>query len=88
MEIVYDINGVVFTVFLLELKELSSDNPNFMEKGTIVSDAAQLMALHQFKNYQYVLRLTQNKGRIRVPLAMVTHYKGFTVYAKVLIPTI
>ena len=39
MEIVYDINGVVFTVFLLELKELSSDNPNFMEKGTIVSDA-------------------------------------------------
>lgn len=45
------------------------------------------MAAHEFKNYDYILRLTQNKGKIRVPLCMMTHYKGFTVFAKVLIPT-
>lgn len=45
------------------------------------------MASQQFKNYDYVLRVTKNKGKIRVPLSMITHYKGFAVFAKVLIPS-
>lgn len=44
------------------------------------------MAIHEFKNYDYVLKIMKNKGKIRVPLSMVTQYKGFCIYAKVLIP--
>jgi hypothetical protein len=69
------------------LKELNSSGPSYIEKGTILSNAAEKMASHEFKNYEYILRLTQNKGKIRVPLSMLTNYKGFTVFAKVLVPS-
>lgn len=45
------------------------------------------MAAHEFKNYDYILKITKNKGKLRVPLSMITHYKGFSIYAKVLIPS-
>ena len=38
------------------------------------------------KNYDYILQLTNNKGRIRVPLVMCVEYKGFTGIAKTMIP--
>ena len=44
------------------------------------------MALNEFKNVNYVLRLTHNKGKIRVPLSSVVEYKGFAVFAKVIVP--
>ena len=57
------------------------------DKGTIPSNSAEKAAAHEFKNYDYILRLTANKGKIRVPLSMMTHYKGFAIFAKVLIPS-
>lgn len=45
------------------------------------------MALNEFKNFNYILGLTENKGKIRVPLATFIEYKGLTVYAKVAIPS-
>ena len=45
------------------------------------------MAAHEFKNFEYILRLTHNKGKIRVPLSMMIEYKGFTAFAKVIIPS-
>ena len=45
------------------------------------------MAAQEFKNYDYILRLTHNKGKIRVPLCMMLEYKGLTVMAKVMIPS-
>ena len=78
----YEIHGVTFDVFLSELKEVST----FEERGTIVSNEAAKMALQEFKNYDYILRLTRNKGKLRVPLTMITEYKGFTVFAKSIIP--
>lgn len=31
--------------------------------------------------------MTHNKGKIRVPLSMIIEYKGFTAFAKVMIPS-
>ena len=78
----YEIHGVSFDIFLAELKEVMT----FEEKGTVVSNEAAKIALQEFKNYDYILRLTRNKGKLRVPLAMVVDYKGFTILAKVIIP--
>lgn len=36
----------------------------------------------QFKNANYVLQITRNRGRFRVPLMMLIEYKGFTVLAQ------
>jgi hypothetical protein len=52
-----------------------------------LSNSEEKLAAHEFKNYDYILKLTHNKGKIRVPLSMINHYKGFAVYAKVLIPS-
>jgi hypothetical protein len=34
----------------------------------------------------YILKLTRNKGRIRVPLVLMVEYKGFMAFAKAAIP--
>lgn len=65
-----------------ELKEVAT----FEERGTVVSNESAKIALNEFKNYDYILRLTRNKGKLRVPLAMISEYKGFTVMAKAIIP--
>lgn len=44
------------------------------------------MALNEFKNFNYILSLTHNKGKIRIPLSAVIEYKGFVVFAKVIVP--
>lgn len=44
------------------------------------------MALTEFKNLNYVLSLTHNKGKIRVPLSTIVEYKGFVIFAKVITP--
>ena len=57
------------------------------EKGTMITNEEAKMGSHEFKNFDYILKLTHNKGKIRVPLSMIIEYKGFTAFAKVMIPS-
>jgi|JI9StandDraft_2_1071091.scaffolds.fasta_scaffold354848_2 hypothetical protein len=40
---------------------------------------------NEWRNYNYILTATRNQGVIRVPLACIVEYKGFTALAKALI---
>ena len=78
----YELEGVSLEFFLHELKEVTS----YEKKGSIISKQSSKRALQEFKNYDYVLQITNNKGRIRVPLAMTVEYKGFLCLAKAIVP--
>lgn len=45
------------------------------------------VVLEEWKNYDYLLQITRNKGNIRVPLACLIFYKGFVCLVKVQTPT-
>lgn len=74
----YEIGGITFQICLLELNEVSS----FHDRSTIVSALTTKQAQQQFKNCNYILQLTRNRGRFRVPLVMLFDYKGFCILAK------
>jgi hypothetical protein len=59
---------------------------SFEKKGSIISHHRSKRVYQELKNYDYILQLTNNKGRIRVPLAMAVEYKGFVCLAKAIIP--
>lgn len=65
-------------VSLLELAEISS----FNDSSTIVSGKVVKKMRGEFKNSNYILQCTKNKGSFRVPLMMVVTYKGYQVLAK------
>ena len=82
-EIVYEVGGVEFVMGMLELSETS----NFHDRISIVSSQSNKQLRHQFKNSDYILQITNNRGRFRVPLMQLTQYKGFTVLAKSMVHT-
>ena len=45
-------------------------------KETIYDESAIKEALREFKNMDYLLKVTRNKGRVRLPLANMVEYKG------------
>lgn len=69
--------------YINELHEVST----FQDRGTVISNSRIKEAQQILKNSNYILQLTRNRGRIRVPLMMITEYKGFTGLAKAEIPT-
>lgn len=78
----YEIDGVSFRVCLRALREVVS----YEKRGAIISSYESKLAQKEFRNYDYILSLTANKGRIRVPLSMVVEYKGFICVVKAVIP--
>ena len=73
----YEVGGVSLEVVLLELNEVST----FQDRSTIVGSDRVKQLRQQFKNANYILQITRNRGRFRVPLMMLSEYKGFTVLA-------
>jgi len=65
----------------LELNEVSS----FHDRSTFVSGQSVKQAQQEFKNADYILQMTRNRGRFRVPLSMMMTYKGFSALAKSLV---
>jgi hypothetical protein len=63
---------------MLELTEVAS----FQDRSTVVSAGRLKRARQEFKNANYILQVTRNRGRFRVPLMMFLEYKGFGVLAK------
>ena len=68
---------MTLTVSLLELSEVVS----FQERNTGVSVGRTKRMRNMFKNGNYLLQCTRNRGRFRVPLMMLTQYKGMQVFA-------
>ncbi len=52
------------------------------ERTSVVESKQVKRIKQEFKNAHYIVKCTRNKGMFRVPLMMVTEYKGFTVLAK------
>lgn len=87
----YEVNGVLFDLLNVELKEVALGSYTERDRsgsgvGTIIASDHCKEAQQEFKNYDYILRLTRNKGRIRVPLSLIVEYKGFVAFAKASIP--
>lgn len=55
-------------------------------KESVYDEAAIKAALREFRNLDYILQMTRNRGRIRVPLASVVEYKGVVALVKAQIP--
>ena len=55
---------------------------HFEDRLTIIDSEHYKKARQQFKNGNYILQNTRNRGRFRVPLMMIVQYKGFCVMAK------
>jgi hypothetical protein len=72
------VGGITLDLALLELNEIST----FQDRSTVVGSERVKQLRQQFKNANYVLQITRNRGRFRVPLMMLTEYKGFTVLAQ------
>ena len=49
---------------------------------TVVNAEESKRAQRQFKNANYIVQVTRNKGRFRVPLMVILEYKGFFVAAR------
>ena len=73
-----NINNLILELTLLELSEIAT----FDDHNTVISSVRSKRARNQFKNANYILQCTRNKGRFVVPLMMLTHYKGFQVFAR------
>ena len=73
----YHISNVVLQIVLLELSETQS----FQNNSVTVDPIKAKYLRNTFKNANYILQCTRNKGRFVVPLMMITNYKGFQVLA-------
>lgn len=51
-------------------------------KESVLNEAAIKAAFREFENMNYLMQLTRNKGRIRVPLAAVVEYKGIVGFVR------
>ena len=73
----YHIGNVSLEIVLLELSEVKS-----FQSGSVTIDPVKTKyAKNMFKNANYILQCTRNKGRFVVPLMMLTYYKGFQILA-------
>lgn len=48
----------------------------------IVDESELKKAIKEFKNMNYLLSITRNKGKIRLPLANIVEYKGIIALVK------
>jgi hypothetical protein len=52
----------------------------------VYDESAIRAAFREFNNMDYLMQLTRNKGKIRVPLAAIVEYKGIVAFVNSNIP--
>lgn len=52
----------------------------------MLEESAIKAAYREFNNMDYLMQLTRNKGKIRLPLVAIVEYKGIVAFVKASIP--
>ena len=55
-------------------------------KESVLDEAAIKAAFREFDNMNYLMQLTRNKGKIRLPLVSIVEYKGIIALVRANIP--
>lgn len=72
--VLFEIDDVWLEIYLYSERQLEVEHPR------------QQQATREFKNYDYMLECTKNKGPLLVPLMALFEYKGFCGMGKTLVP--